>query len=75
MKTELKPVNIGDLVQWNVGPLSFEKNTKDRRLGIVITDVFVGGYGADVVKVLTTHFHSGEEIYATWQVMNFEVLA
>jgi len=40
-----------------------------------MSDEFVNGYGVDVVKVWTTHFLGGEEIYATWPIMHFEVLA
>ena len=70
----MKTVKIGDLVQFSRpdGSIYFGN---DQRIGIVMSDEFVNGYGVDVVKVWTTHFLGGEEIYATWPIMHFEVLA
>ena len=70
----MKTVKIGDLVQMEHARTASGVGA-DRRIGIVTSDVFVDGYHTKVVKVLTTHFHSGEEIYATWPIMYFEVLA
>ena len=69
----MKSVKVGDLVQF--GQSDGIDGEVDRRIGIVTSPVFVGGYDQDVVKVLTTHFVTGEEIYATWPLTYFEVLA
>jgi len=69
----LKTVKIGDLVQFSRPEVPLLNH--DQRIGIVMSDEFVNGYGVDVVKVWTTHFLGGEEIYATWPIMHFEVLA
>ena len=71
----MKTVEIGDLVQYSAWTTTAYGAEVDRRIGMVTSDIFVDGYHTKVVKVLTTHFHSGEEIYATWPIMYFEVLA
>ena len=60
-----EPIKVGDLVTRN----------EDGRLGIVMSEAFNFLHNELAVKVLTRHFHTGEEGIWTWQLTDIEVLS
>ena len=60
-------------IKLKVGDLVTRRN--DGRLGIVMSEAFDFLHNELAVKVLTRHFHTGEEGIWTWQLEDIEVLS